>query len=351
MPIAESAPERMQRIAELQGQLLEPETSADAALRLEAIGPEGVDTLLKGVSSKDPEVRFYSAEALAFLDHREAAQPLGEIARDQPAFRVFALSALSTMQQYVAYEQLRDLLSAPSAETRYGAFRSLWSMNPNDPFVKGEYLGRQFHYHVLDVAGPSMIHVTRSRLPEIVVFGPEQRFLTPLAVSAGNQIMVTSSGGNQIAVSKFTVGDCDQKRTVSTQVDEVIRAIVDLGGTYPDVVQALQEAKATGALPSRFEVDALPEAGRTYDRLADAEQDKAEQDGKANKDVGEKEAEEKAKATPSRPAPELSAQRGAAGSRLDRNAGTKTREEPDPDADSSEETAPKKGFFARILGH
>ena len=48
----------------------------------------------------------------------------------------------------------------------------------------------------------------------------------------------------------------------------MIRAIVELGGTYPDVVQALQQAKADGALVSRFEVDALPQPGRQYDRDA-----------------------------------------------------------------------------------
>ena len=47
-------------------------------------------------------------------------------------------------------------------------------MNNKDAFVKGEVLGKQFHYHVLDVAGPPMIHVTRSRLPEIVLFGRDR---------------------------------------------------------------------------------------------------------------------------------------------------------------------------------
>ncbi|GAG50072.1 unnamed protein product, partial [marine sediment metagenome] len=89
----------------------------------------------------------YSAETLAYLDRREAAEPLGQIARDQPAFRVFALTALSAMQEYAAYEQLRYLLSSPSAETRYGAFRALWAGNKADPLVKGESLGGQFQYH------------------------------------------------------------------------------------------------------------------------------------------------------------------------------------------------------------
>ena len=75
------------------------------------------------------------------------------------------------MQDFAAYDQLRELLSLPSAETRYGAFRALWTMNKKDPLVKGEVLGDQFHYHVLDVAGPPMIHVTRNRLAEIVLFG------------------------------------------------------------------------------------------------------------------------------------------------------------------------------------
>jgi hypothetical protein len=47
---------------------------------------------------------------------------------------------------------------------------------------------------------------------------------------------------------------------------------VELGGTYPDVVQALQEAKTTGCLEGRFEVDALPEAGRSYEAPVEGEQ-------------------------------------------------------------------------------
>jgi hypothetical protein len=52
---------------------------------------------------------------------------------------------------------------------------------------------------------------------------------------------------------------------VSTNVDEVIRAIVSLEGDYPDVVQMLQQAKNAGALPSRFRVNALPEPGRAVE--------------------------------------------------------------------------------------
>ncbi len=274
--IRETAVERMERIAGLKDRLLDPVTAAAAALQLEAIGNDGIDTLKQGILSSNPEVRFYAAEALAYLDCPDAAKPLGEAARKQPAFRVFALTALSAMREYAAYEQLRDLLAVPSAETRYGAFRALWAMNPGDPLVLGERLGNQFSYHVLNTAGPPMIHVTRNRRPEVVLFGEGQRLLTPLAVNASNQIMITSTGPDRISVARFAANKPDLKRVVSPEVDEVIRAIVEVGGTYPDVVQALQEAKAARTLTSRFEVDALPQAGRSYVRDIEEEEKTSE---------------------------------------------------------------------------
>ena len=114
----ESPAQQMARQALLERQLLDPITASTAALRLEAIGKEGISTLLKGLKSADPEVRFYSAEALAYLDHKDAAAPLAEAARDVPAFRAYALAALSAMDDLAAYDGLRGLLDLPSAETR-----------------------------------------------------------------------------------------------------------------------------------------------------------------------------------------------------------------------------------------
>jgi len=335
--ISESASERMQRIAALEQKLREPMTSADAALQLEAIGIDGVPVLLKGLESKDPEVRFYSSEALAYLDRHEASASLGEVAREQPAFRVFALTALSSMQDFGAYEQLRDMLSSSSSETRYGAFRALWTMNKKDALVAGENLNGQFNYHVLDVSGPQMIHVTHNRLPEIVLFGKDQNFLTPISVSAGNQIMVNSTNPKEITVSKFAVKQADQKRVVSPKLDEVIRTVVELGGTYPDVVQMLQEAKASGALGSRFEIDAVPEAGRTYERLiaedGDTEQSKSS-----------------VKAAPGKPAPDLFYKKVDISTSDDGDDDAKTSKNDTADEKSTEKSGSNHGFFGKMFG-
>ncbi len=282
VPLREAAPERASRLAVLERQLLDPLTSSTAALRLEAIGREGIETLRKGLRATDPEVRFYSAEALAYLDDGEAAIPLAEAAQKEPAFRAFALAALSAMDdkgRVAAYEALRNLLDVSSAETRYGAFRALWAMNSSDHVIRGEMLKDQFHYHILKTGGPPMIHVTRTYRPEIVLFGADQRFQTPVALQAGNHIAVNGAAGETVTVSKFVAGEPDQKRQVSTKIDDVIRTVVELGGTYPDVVQMLQQAKATQSLASRFEVDAVPRVGRTYARggiEAGADDQKAE---------------------------------------------------------------------------
>ena len=152
------------------------------------------------------------------------------------------------MDDAAAYETLRELLDTNSAETRYGAFRALWTMSPNDPLIHGEMLGDQFSYHLLDVEGSPMIHVTRSHRAEVVLFGKDHAFQLPLVADAGKHILVNGLSGAQITISRFRAGEPTQQRIVSTHVDEVIRAIVDLGGSYPDVVQLLQQAKENGSL-------------------------------------------------------------------------------------------------------
>jgi len=270
--VEETPRELQDRLLLLAHQLADPLTAASASIRLEAIGDEeAVAILTRNIESPDPEVRFYSAEALAYLDETAGVEPLAHAARHEPAFRVNALAALSAMDDAMAYDALRELLVVSSAETRYGAFRALHAMNEEDPLVRGENLGEQFSYHQLDLDGPPMIHVTHSYRPEVVLFGKGQHFKLPLVLDAGKNTLVNGLSGAKITISHFGVGEEPEQRVVSTSVDEVIRAIVELGGKYPDVVQALQQAKQDGALESRFRVDALPETGRSFDRDAPLE--------------------------------------------------------------------------------
>ena len=335
LPLRESEREQSQRLAVLEKQLLDPISSSRAALQLEAIGSRGAEILQKGLKSNDPEVRFSAAEALAYLDESGVAEYLAEAAAKEPAFRVFALAALSAMEDYDSQTQLRKLLDASSAETRYGAFRALKARRSADPLVRGLNMKEQFTLHVLPTSADPMVHVARSKEAEIVLFGTGQMLSIPLSIEAGNEIMINTAPDGQLVLAKYSVGEPDQRRTVSPHIEEVIGAIVDLGGTYPDVVQALQEAKAAGALASRLEVDALPKAGRSYDRAEKSEDEQTDPQLRVTS-----------------PVPDLyaSSSEGEALTLQDSAPKTSNPAEDEESSQVSEKSEPSGSIFARILG-
>ncbi|MFV1964584.1 MAG: flagellar basal body P-ring protein FlgI [Pirellulaceae bacterium] len=326
--VQETVAERMTRLAFLERMLLEPSTAETAALQLEASGDEGARVLRKGVNSADPEVRFYSAEALAYLDQTEAANELFEAARTERAFRWRALTALSVMEQFTAKERLQELMSVPSAETRYGAFRALRARNPLDPLVRGETLGRQFVYHEVSTHGDPIVHFSRSKRPEIVVFGHNLRLQAPNFLFAGPNIMIKPLSLGQLQVSRFQPGEEPVREVCSTELGEVIRTIVKQGGGYTNVIAAVKEAKERGYLACRIEMDALPRAGRAYRKG-----EEALADGKSKRS-GPRVAN---------PIPDMFFDR------LGRHGGNSTPPRPDFDMDSPKERRTKDGFLARMV--
>ncbi|MFQ5731821.1 MAG: flagellar basal body P-ring protein FlgI [Planctomycetaceae bacterium] len=257
--------QRRLRIQKLRTQLLKPEKAETAALQLEAIGQDAIPALKNGLKRGDPEVRFHSAVALAYLDQPDGLKVLAEAARTEPAFRIFALAAMATVDDGDAHILLRDLMSERSAELRYGAFRALTTLDKRHPFVRGEKLNNQFTLHVLDTTGQPMVHLTRHKKSEIVVFGANQRLKTPLALRAGRNILVTQSGrSDRLVVSRFVPGERDRRKVISSRVADVIRTVAEFGATYPQVAQLLYQAHRQHNLPGRIEIDALPKAGRVY---------------------------------------------------------------------------------------
>ncbi len=276
LAIGESVADRAVRLQQLEQKLLEPTTSYGAALQLEGIGKDGVAALRKGLLSPDLEVRFYAAEALAYLDDVEAVPALAEAAAKERAFRWHAFTALATMDHVAAADALSNLLGHPSAETRYGAFRAMQARNPRDPTIRGEVLGNAFLFHEVGSADPPMIHFARTRQPEVVLFGFHQTFDPPTFLMAGRRIMVKRHSDTEVKVIRFAPGEEDQVKVVPTQVSALIRAIVEFGGGYEDVYQALRSAKEGGYLRSRLVVDARASDQRLYRR--DARDSEAESD-------------------------------------------------------------------------
>ncbi|MDR1925419.1 MAG: flagellar basal body P-ring protein FlgI [Planctomycetaceae bacterium] len=293
----ETASQQQRRIERLKSELLIPSKSQNASFQLEAIGGKSaIDTLKTALSSNNDEVLFHASTALAYLGDGSGAKILGRLAKVEPAFRVYALNALSLLRSDIDAELvLHELLQVSSAETRYGAFRALCQRNPKDRTIRGESLGGQFAYHGITVpvipvkdstielaswennnakeptpTAPPMVHITCTKRQEIVMFGNNIHLIRPFALDAGPTIFVRSSeNSDEVIVKKFAIKEdqLDEMRTVnSNNLDDIIRAIVDIGGTYPDVVQMLCQADQKKCLSCALKIDSLPEANRFYQR-------------------------------------------------------------------------------------
>ncbi len=265
VPLKQNATDDGSRLETLRRKLHEPTTAARAAIELEALGIASIDILNGGLESPDALVRFVAAESLAYLDKPQAAAPLASAAREEIAFRWRALTALAAMEYVEAYDALTSLLDVPSAETRYGAFFSMRTRNPYDPMVRGESLGEgAFSYHVIPSDSEPMIHFTRYRRPEVVVFGQRIEFKPPAYLFVGKEVLLKANGDGRIRISRFRAGEEDQHDVCDPHLDAVVRAVVGHGADYADVLELVHEAKDEGYLNLRVEVNAMPKRNREY---------------------------------------------------------------------------------------
>ena len=249
----ETTDELNARVDRLSEQLLNPENSEFAAIQLEAIGSSNakvVDAIRRGLDSTNDAVRFNSAITAAYFNIRQdrpkVAKILTDFARESSKYRPAALATLGVTMKtsFDVDAELRKLLSEPNIETRYGAFRALWTRNPTDYMIQGENMADQFSYHCLNSGGPSYVHITQSARPEIVLFNADQIYLRGEVDVEANPRLTIRTEDNDVIVKRYESGDgIDEQRRVSYKVDDVIRALVELGGTYPDVVSFLTQAK------------------------------------------------------------------------------------------------------------
>jgi hypothetical protein len=105
----------------------------------------------------------------------------------------------------------------------------------------------------------------------------DQRLQTPFTLEAGKSTVVKGESPRRVVISRFAVGEPDREIVTSDRVEEVVQAVIEAGGHYPDVVGLLHSAKMRGVLASRFEVDTVPQAGRRYDRPQSSQSAKSDE--------------------------------------------------------------------------
>lgn len=257
------------RMQKLEQEINIPAESELAALRLEGIGDPAAPILKRALQNKDLEARFNAAMALTYMGYTDGLETLAVAAREEPAFRVYALAALACCKEAEAAVALHELLGEKIAETRYGAFRALTVLNSRDPIVAGVPMtgGEKeptYMLHVLNVDGPPLVHLTHHTKAEVVLFDARQRLQLPAALRCGPHIQVVASPGSREVVVVRYRGKHAGRKVVSPNLAEIITACDELGATYPDIVAMLVQADKQFNLPGELEIDALPQAGRLY---------------------------------------------------------------------------------------
>lgn len=261
-----------ERLAELAQRLSDPTTAADAAIQLEALGESAVPTLLEGIGSSNPELRFYAAEALAYLDRVEAIEPLETAVREVAAFRHPSLMAIQGIEQQLALDALRRLMNEASIETRYGAFCAIRRRVDGRSSLPGRSLEAFWLYDVPSTAPPAVV-VSLREAAEIVLLGDVAPLAIPefLMLPGGIIIKPDASRPEELRISRFQPGKEDQRVVVPNSLAALIAGMVSVGGGYGDVITMLRVAKDKGYLQDQLAIDPLPPPARTYYRDQDGD--------------------------------------------------------------------------------
>jgi flagellar basal body P-ring protein FlgI len=277
LPLVDTPELRAQRLERWETELLDPKTSGVAALKLEGVGKNATSTLKKGLESHDSNVQFFAAEALAYLGDGSGVDVLARMAIERPEYRAFALAALAASDQAPAIARLRELMSYPAVDIRYGAFTALRTLDPNDAFLGRVSVFRDevpeptdensdpmavqiaaararrnrptdpFSLYVVDCEGPPLIHVSNSGRCEIVIFGREQKLLTPVVLGDPNSVVINASvDDRELQITRIATGPTDQPDrhvSVTPDVAKVVQEVANLGISYPQIVDLLKAAE------------------------------------------------------------------------------------------------------------
>src|SRR5207244_1503767 len=110
-----------------------------------------------------------------------------------------------------------------------------------------------------------------TRRCEIVLFGRDQKLLTPLVLGNGAILLNASDGDTAIQISKIVPtrngivdNEGDAKVAATLELGDVIRQTANLGAKYPDVVAILAAAERQKNLPGPLVIDAVPGNSPTY---------------------------------------------------------------------------------------
>jgi flagellar basal body P-ring protein FlgI len=158
------------------------EASVDTETAFEAVGRPAIPYLVPYLGSSDKEKQFRAARLLLALDRNDGIDMLYEFAMDPEfKFRIEAVRALGLADDDFVRTTIPHFLNDPDFEIRMAAFRILERLN--DINVSMTAVGGEFTLATAHSKGRPAVYISRSRKPEVIIFGD---------VRAGDDIFVRS---------------------------------------------------------------------------------------------------------------------------------------------------------------
>ena len=249
LPIVET-PEAMAHYRDrLDKILFDPKQCIRASLRLEALGEKSAPILRKALASDNSLVRFCAAESLMYLGSTAGVEEIAKLVVDHPEFRAYGLLALAGLDEAICRNKLGELMLLNDPQLRSGAFRALRLLDENDPRLNDEPLANQFFLHRVAPESEPLVLFSMHKRAEIVLFGPEIRVRVPVKILAGGEFTITAEADDtRITVSRLNVKGTQRKQTTPV-LEDVIRAMADLGAGYAETIDLLKALDEQHALP------------------------------------------------------------------------------------------------------
>lgn len=268
----ESAMQRTARMQALAPQLEDSSMVQRACWQLEAMGEGAASTLALGLGSPKPDVRFFSAHSLAYLDNPAAIPPLTQLCVQEPAFRAMCLNALAITDHFQADEALRGLLHSADAESRYGAVRALRVRDSRDPQVTATQIGDAGGLLEIPSESPPLIAVSLTEVPEVVIFGNNPMVTLPKSTTISPYMSIHSEGNGRYVVSNSLPRRDRQAASADADLRSLLTAIASVGGNYGDWVSFVRLSSQNSYIAEPIAFNPVPTAGREYVRESGVEE-------------------------------------------------------------------------------
>ena len=294
VPLAEDSESMGRYRGRLVKLLADPAESVMAARRLEALGRDSIPMLRETLKHEQPLVRFSAAEALAYLGDPSGIDELGKLAQQHPLLAGCCVTALASLDEPSCRQRLTDMLASDDSALRSTAFATLRQLAESDPpdrarktvwntfyqdylidNLGGEYLGGSFWLHRVAPRSTPLVTFAADTRAEIVLYGERIGLGGPIRMLAGpaKEFALTYEAGNDKCVVSRITAQLGRRQTLCAPLlEDIIRAMTDLGADYADIVDLLRRLDERQCLNCAVRLN-TPQPDVTPQMLVDAQHD------------------------------------------------------------------------------